>query len=210
MTRLFAGFIANVIALTTRLVTAVQARWIGCGPEPVRRVYFANHASHGDFVLIWTLLPDGLREATRPVAGADYWLKGRLRRFIGRHVFNAVFVDRTRTNKDGNPIETMSAALNEGASLIIFPEGTRNTTAERLLPFKSGLFHLARQNREVEFVPVWIANLNRVLPKGEVLPIPLLCSVSFGPPLKLGEDEDKAEFLERAREALLGLAPKAL
>ena len=38
-----------------------------------QRVYYANHCSHGDFVLIWAALPDALRQHTRPVAGADYW-----------------------------------------------------------------------------------------------------------------------------------------
>ena len=210
MTRLAAEFIANLVALLTRLVTAVQARWISCGPDPVQRVYFANHSSHGDFGLIWTLLPDAIREKTRPVAGADYWLKGSIRRFIGQDVFNAVLIDRDRSGTRGDPVAAMQDALDKGASLILFPEGTRNTTSEQLLPFKSGLFHLAKRKPEIEFVPVWIANLNRVLPKGEILPIPLLCSVSFGTPLKLKDGEDKADFLARARSALLSVAPEAL
>ena len=102
----------------------------------------------------------------------------------------------------------MAGSLDAGTSLILFPEGTRNTTDERLLPFKSGLFHLAGARPQVELVPVWIENLNRVMPKGEFVPIPLLCTVTFGAPLRLQAGEDKAAFLERARAALLAAAPE--
>ena len=207
MTRTLAALVANATILFTRLVTGVQARWVGCGPVPVQRIYYANHASHGDFVLIWTVLPPTLRQKTRPVAGADYWLKGGLRRFIARNVFRSVLIDRERPRANGGPIAAMANALDDGASLIIFPEGTRNITDAPLLPFKSGIHHLASRRPEIELVPVWLANLNRVLPKGEVVPIPLLCSVTFGAPLKLEPDETRAAFLARAEASLSALAP---
>ena len=207
MTRTLAALVANATILFTRLITGVQARWVGCGPVPVQRIYYANHASHGDFVLIWSVLPPTLRQQTRPVAGADYWLTGSLRRFIARNVFRAVLIDRERPRLNGGPIAAMADALDEGASLILFPEGTRNMTDATLLPFKSGLHHLASRRPDIELVPVWLANLNRVLPKGEVVPIPLLCSVTFGAPLKLAPDETRAAFLARAETALHALAP---
>lgn len=207
MTRILAALFADATILLTRLVTAVQARWIGCGPRPVQRIYFANHASHGDFVLIWTVLPPVLREKTRPVAGADYWLKGRFRRFIAGNVFRSVLIDRERPRRDGGPIAVMADALEDGASLILFPEGTRNMTDAPLLPFKSGIHHLASKRPDIELVPVWLANLNRVLPKGEIVPIPLLCTVTFGTPLRLEANETRAAFLARAHAALLSLAP---
>ncbi|WP_420345747.1 lysophospholipid acyltransferase family protein [Pelagibius sp.] len=206
---LCAPLCARIIALITRLVTAVQARWAGCAPLPTQRIYFANHASHGDFVLIWTALPPALRRAARPVAGADYWQAGGLRRFIAHDVFDAVLVDRNRRACGPDPIEPMARALGQGRSLILFPEGTRNTGDAGLLPFKSGLYRLARRYPKVELVPVWLANLNRVLPKGEVLPVPLLCSVTFGTPLKLLAEESKEAFLQRAQAALRALAPAA-
>jgi 1-acyl-sn-glycerol-3-phosphate acyltransferase len=100
----------------------------------------------------------------------------------------------------------MGAVLEQGTSLIIFPEGTRNMTDATLLPFKTGLFHLAAGYPSVELVPVWIDNLNRVLPKGEVVPIPLLCEVRIGAPLHLNDGEDKQAFLDRSRDSLLALA----
>ena len=198
---------AQTITIFARLVTGVRTNWLGCRPEPVQRIYFANHSSHGDFVLIWTSLPGALRAITRPVAGADYWQQSAARRFIGQRVFRAVAIPRGGGTQEAQ--EMMCAAIDGGASLIVFPEGTRNTTEDMLLPFRSGLYWLAKARPAVECVPVWIANISRVLPKGEILPIPLLCTLTFGAPLKVGEAEDKTAFIERARNALLALAPSA-
>ncbi|MDK2123551.1 lysophospholipid acyltransferase family protein [Parachitinimonas caeni] len=203
------ALVATSIVGFARLVTGVRGVWKGCAPNYQQRVYFANHASHGDFVLLWSALPPALRHSTRPVAGSDYWLKSRLRRFIIQDVFRAVLIDRDfQHSGSANPVEVMLTALEYGDSLIIFPEGTRNTTEERLLPFKGGLYKLAEARPDVELVPVWIENLNRVMPKGEAVPIPLLCTVSFGEPIRLAESENRADFLNRAREALLALAPR--
>ena len=205
---MLASLVAFAITSAARLLTGARALWLGCTAQPVQRLYYANHSSHGDFVLLWASLPDELRRTTRPVAGADYWQKGGLRSFLINDVFNGVLVDRDRSNPDHNPLQPMLDALGQGDSLIIFPEGTRNLGDEPLLPFKSGLFHLAKANPQVELIPVWIANLNRVMPKGRALPLPLLCTLSFGAPLERLADEDKAAFLERARNALLELAPE--
>jgi 1-acyl-sn-glycerol-3-phosphate acyltransferase len=199
---------AGLIALFARLVTAVRAEWGTHLPDRRPRVYFANHASHGDFVLIWTVLPPAARRNTRPVAGADYWLRDPIRRFIGERVFRAVLIERQAASRSEDPIQQMTAALDEGSALILFPEGTRNLTDLPLLPFKSGLYRLALARPGVELVPVWIANLNRVMPKGELIPVPILCTVSFGMPVRLRDGEEKTAFLERARAALLALRPR--
>jgi 1-acyl-sn-glycerol-3-phosphate acyltransferase len=199
--------LASAIILFARAATGVRAQWSGCAPQPGRRVYFANHSSHGDFVLVWAVLPPALRWRTRPVAAADYWLSGAVRRYCGERLFRAVLIDRDAQTRREDPVAVMAAAIEAGSSLILFPEGTRNTSGEGLLPFRSGLYHLARRCAGVEWVPVFIDNVNRVMPKGEFLPVPLLCSVTFGAPLRIGADEGKAEFLDRARSALLALSP---
>ncbi|WP_457940276.1 lysophospholipid acyltransferase family protein [Mesorhizobium sp. 10J20-29] len=198
---------AFLVTLFARFVTAVRGVWIGNEPSDRQRVYFANHASHGDFLLVWIVLSPRLRRRTRPVAGADYWLKSPLRRFIGCDVFNAVLIDRNRETRTRDPIEIMREAVDEGSSLILFPEGTRNETKDALQPFKAGLYHLAASRPALELVPVWIENLNRVMPKGEFVPVPLICSVIFGPTIQVAEGEAADAFLDRARAALLALKP---
>lgn len=200
--------VAFAITSAARMVTGARSLWLGTSPQRTQRIYFANHSSHGDFVLLWASLPPPLRQATRPVAGADYWQQGALRRYIINRVFNGVLIDRERKAAEANPLQPMFDALAAGDSLIIFPEGTRNLE-DGLLPFKSGIYHLAQAWPQVELVPVWIANLNRVMPKGRVLPLPLLCTTSFGAPLLLQEGESKESFLARSREALLAMAPEA-
>src|SRR5207253_432912 len=134
------------------------------------------------------------------------WDKGRLRRYIIHQVLHGVLVERSREARSADPIEVIVAALERGDSLIVFPEGTRNTGEDTLLPFKSGLYRVACRRPQVELVPVWMENLGRVLPKGEFIPVPLLCSINFGAPLHVLPGEDKTAFLERARDALLELA----
>jgi len=210
--RFLAAITAAVVMVVARFLTAVRGEWEGCAPAAVQRIYFANHSSHADFVLIWTVLPPLVRPRVRPVAAADCWLEGPIRRFLIREVFAGVLIDRRsrrgvhETSGGADAIDRMTRALDRGDSLILFPEGTRNSTDSDLLPLRSGIYRLARERPAVELVPVWVENLNRVLPKGEFLPVPLLCTVTFGTPMKVGTDAE-SEFLERARLALLALKP---
>ncbi len=186
-----------------RLLTGAQARWYGCPPKAEQRIYFANHQSHADLVMIWAALPQELRSITRPVAARDYWTRGRFREWITTAVFNAVYVDRARTGEQ-DPLEPLVQALDSGDSIILFPEGTRGH-AEEPQPFKAGLYNLALRFPQVVLVPAWIANVQRVMPKGEVVPVPILCSVTFGAPVALQPGEDRHAFLARAREAVIAL-----
>ena len=203
---MISDLLASGFSGAIRALTGARALW-RCSPSSDHRVYYGNHVSHGDFVMIWSALPPALRRQVRPVAGADYWQRDALRRYLIREVFNGVLIERDPALRTSDPMETLCEAVDGGSSLILFPEGTRNQGDEPLLPFKSGLYHLARRRPELEFVPVWIDNLKRVMPKGRFLPLPLLCTATFGTPLRLQADEDKAAFLARSRQALLDLAP---
>lgn len=191
-----------------RAITAVRADWRGIEPVARQRVYYANHTSNADMPMIWSVLPPHIRRQTRPVAAADYWLKNRLRAFAGAEVFRAVLIDRRPEARTEDPLALIIAALDEGASLIIFPEGNRNMTDAPLLPFKAGLYNIGKRKPEIDLVPTWIANLNAILPKGEVIPLPLICTVTFGSPLHVDLDESKDDFLARAAAALVALAPE--
>lgn len=203
--RLLAHITAGAIVIFARGITAVRGVWKGVAPAPTRRVYFANHTSNADFILLWAAIPAQYRRHTRPVAAADYWLKSTFRAFIGRDVVRGVLIDRNPETRTQDPVSQMAEATDAGASLIIFPEGLRNMTDAPLLPFKTGLFHLATTRPELELVPVWIENLNRVMPKGEIIPVPFLCTVTFGAPLEY--NTDKARFLQAAYDAVLALKP---
>ena len=194
-----------LLAFIARLITGTQGHWKGCPPKAEQRIYFANHQSHLDWVLIWAALPHDLRAGTRPIAARDYWTSSRFKAWLTTEVFHAVYVNRARTD-DQDPLEPLAAALNAGDSLVIFPEGTRSNK-EVPQPFKSGLFHLAEQFPGVQLIPAWIDNVQRVMPKGEVVPVPILCTVTFGAPLQLLPNEDKRTFLDRARSAVLDVRP---
>jgi 1-acyl-sn-glycerol-3-phosphate acyltransferase len=197
------------LAFVARLVTGAQGHWHGSAPKAEQRIYFANHQSHFDWVLIWAALPADLRAVTRPIAARDYWTSSPLKHWITREIFNAVYVSRHRANpaaggEEEDPLEPLLEALRHGDSLVIFPEGTRGHAAEPA-SFKSGLYALAQAFSDVQLIPTWIDNVQRVMPKGEVVPVPILCAVVFGPPIALGQDEERRAFLDRARAAVIAL-----
>jgi len=205
---------ASLLAAVARGISGVQVQWAGCEPDERQRIYFANHSSHLDFVVLWSALPSEIRAKTRPIAAKDYWEETPLRRYFAKNVFNAVLLERgvmakAKTSEEAhfvgrNLIEEMASALGEENSLILFPEGTRGT-GEKIGPFRSGLYHLAQRRPDVELVPAYLENLNRILPKGEFLPVPMLSLLTFGKPIQVEQGEEKDAFLERAREAVVSL-----
>jgi len=206
--------IASLLAAVARGISGVQVQWAGCEPDERQRIYFANHSSHLDFIVLWSALPPDIRARTRPIAAKDYWEQTPLRLYLAKKVFHAVLLERGATAKSQHPdeahfvgrhvIDQMAEALGSENSLILFPEGTRGT-GERIGPFRSGLYHLALHRPDVELVPAYLENLNRILPKGEFLPVPMLSLLTFGKPVQVEPGEHKDAFLERAREAVASL-----
>jgi 1-acyl-sn-glycerol-3-phosphate acyltransferase len=192
------------LAAIARVLAGSSVRWIACQPDTCQRIYFANHTSHLDALVVWASLPQQVRELTRPVAAKDYWSRGRVRRWLAEEVFDAILIDRTDIKVHQSPVDLMLREAGTTHSLIVFPEGSRSITGE-IGEFKSGLYYLAKKRPDIELVPVHIDNLNRVLPRGEFLPVPLLSCISFGPPLWLERGEAKVDFLDRARRAVLAL-----
>ena len=193
------------IVWLVRLLVGAYPRWIGSTPTASQRIYFENHTSHMDTVVLWAALPAALRANTRPVAAKDYWDRQGIRGAIARDELNVVMIDRNRDDPDADPLQPLRDALEHGFSLIIFPEGTRSAQS---LPnaFKSGLYYLATEFPAVELIPVYIENLHRSMPKGAFLPVPFICTVRFGAPLARGTAEERDSFLQRAREAVVQLA----
>jgi len=204
------AFSANIIAACARGLAGPAVRWVNCRPATRQRVYFANHTSHLDFVVLWSVLPRKLRALTRPVAAKDYWNSG-LKKRIAVNAFHAVLVERSgkmaevdRAFAARNSLEILLEALGTENSLIVFPEGTRGNGLE-VGPFKSGIYHLWSRRPDLQFVPVYLSNLNRILPKGEFLPVPVISRVIFGPPLQLAKGETKESFLGKAHTAVCAL-----
>lgn len=206
-----ADIFAGVIAAAARLISGVQVRWVDSEPDPRQAVYFANHSSHLDFVVLWSSLPAEVRAVTRPVAAQDYWNRG-LRRALVVNIFRAVLVTRHAGRSEGHEppadprlaIEHMLEAMGDTESLILFPEGTRGT-GEEVAAFKSGLYYLCQQRPSLRLIPAYLNNLNRILPKGEFLPVPFISRLTFGPAMALEAGESKPAFLARAREAVCRL-----
>ena len=195
--------IEELLCWLIKLFTGANAQW---APESYhlgegQRVYYANHSSHLDFLILWACLPKALRRNTRPVAARDYWAKSALRLWVAQNIFRAILIERTHVSRSNNPIEQLKGALGQGDSLIIFPEGTRGS-GEAIGTFKSGLYHLAKHCPQAHYIPVYLENLNRVLPKGEFIPLPLICSVIFGAPLPAVAERTKEDFLNEAKVAL--------
>ena len=199
---------AGIIAACARALAGPSVRWLGCQLEARQRVYFANHTSHLDFVVLWSVLPRKFRALTRPVAAKDYWSSG-IRKRVAVNAFHAVLVERKSGEVDRiaaarHTMDMLLEALGKEHSLIVFPEGTRGNGRE-IGPFKSGIYYLWSKRPDVQFVPVYLSNLNRILPKGEILPVPVISRVIFGAPLELNADETKESFLKKAHAAVCAL-----
>lgn len=193
-----------LLVMLSKMISGANGRWLGCQPDARQRIYFANHTSNLDALVLWAILPPEVRALTRPVAARDYWMAGRLRRHVAEQVLHAILIERRKPTAHDHPIIQILRAMGESNSIILFPEGGRFSGPDPM-PFKSGLYHLARKRPDVELVPVLIENLNRILPKGEFLPVPLLGSVTFGAPIQVMTGESKPAFLERAREDVMRL-----
>jgi 1-acyl-sn-glycerol-3-phosphate acyltransferase len=195
------NFTRNFLAVTARILSGASVRWIDSQPDTCQRVYFANHTSHLDPIVIWSALPQAVRMITRPVAAKDYWTKGPVRRYFANQLFNAILIDREEIKVHQSPVDLIIREIGHTYSLILFPEGGRSAGLE-IGEFKSGLYYLCKKRPDLELIPVHVDNMNRILPRGEVLPVPLLSCITFGPPLWLEAGEAKVDFLTRAREAV--------
>jgi 1-acyl-sn-glycerol-3-phosphate acyltransferase len=189
-----------LLTVGARILSGASVRWIDCQPDTCQRIYFANHTSHLDMVLVWSSLPTPVRKLTRPVAAKDYWDRGAVRRYIAK-TFDAILVDRKEIKVHQSPVDMMLREIGTTHSLILFPEGGRSA-GDEVGEFKSGLYYLSKKRPDLELVPVHIDNMNRILPRGEFLPVPLLSCITFGPPMWLETGESKVDFLKRAREAV--------
>ncbi|MDR0328538.1 MAG: 1-acyl-sn-glycerol-3-phosphate acyltransferase [Planctomycetaceae bacterium] len=203
--KFFNAFAKKTLITLARIVSGSTVLWYESQPDDsCQRVYFANHTSHLDALVIWAALPASVREKTRMVAAQDYWGAGPIRRYISKSMLNAVLIERENVSFKNTPIKVMTEEMKDVYSLILFPEGGRSQDGT-LGEFKSGLYYLCRRRPDLELIPIYLNNLNSILPRGKRLPVPMLSRVIFGPPMWLEMDERKESFLERTRNAVLKL-----
>ena len=194
------AIVERLLIFLTRICTGILV--YGAPPQTGARVYFANHASHLDLMVILSAFPQRLRGRLHPVAARDYWEKTWLRRYLARRVLHCVFLDRRNAVQASQALRQLARMLREGESILIFPEGTRGDGTQ-IGRFHAGLHHLLRQAPEVPLTPVYLGGLSRTLPKGEFVPAPNMSTIQFGEDLHWQEGESKEDFLARCRESLL-------
>ena len=193
---------ADILAMLVRIATGVRVVGEVEGWTGKSCVFFANHGSNLDALVIWAALPREIRESTSPVAARDYWTKNAIRRWISGKIFHAVLLNRKgRPDNRSHPLQGVFDTLEGGRSIIIFPEGTRSPDGT-LNVFKSGIFHIREKFPECTMIPVSLQNLNRILPKGPSMPLPLIGRITVHPPLADMADESRVDFLARARAAV--------
>lgn len=203
--QLFNVFAQKSLIFLARLISGATILWHESQLDnSCQRIFFANHTSHLDALVIWAALPHEVRQKTRMVAAKDYWNAGFIRRYISLSLLNAVLIDRENVSFKKTPVQVMVDEIQNEYSLILFPEGGRSQDGF-LGEFKSGLYYLCKRRPDLELIPIYLNNMNGILPRGETLPVPMLSRVIFGPPMWLEMDERKESFLTRARDAVLKL-----
>lgn len=201
----------DILAGLAKILTGASGVWVNNKPDKKQRIYFANHTSNLDTIIIWSALPASLRSITRPVAAKDYWNQPGIRQHIATKELNVVFVERNKETRTEDPLNPLRTALNEGYSLIIFPEGKRNP---EVIPgeFKAGIYHLKQEYPDVEFIPVYLENVSKTFPRGAFFPLPIICKAFFGKEIDFTltpEDskDTKVNFLNHCRQKVIGLIP---
>lgn len=196
--------IDSLMANLAKLLCGCRARWTEAVGDGESRVYYANHSSHFDALVIWSAFPGAMRKRCRIVAAADYWQATPLRRWLAADVFKAILIDRQNPSRANNPVDKICEALDGGDSVVIFPEGGRGA-GDELQVFRAGLWHVVRRRPGQAFVPIWLENLSRVLPKGEYLPVPILCGLTIGRAVHRAPGQARDAFLQMLRSNLAEL-----
>lgn len=146
-------------------------------------VIVANHNSHLDTMTLMAVIPRKIIHKVRPVAAADYFAKSGWQAKLSRFFINALLIQRKRDKEhpENDPINKMIAALDEGYSLIIFPEGSRGEP-EKMQPLKPGIGLVLSQRPDVKFVPAFMVGMGKAMPKGDSLIVPYNSYLKFGKP----------------------------
>ncbi|UTW64129.1 1-acyl-sn-glycerol-3-phosphate acyltransferase [bacterium SCSIO 12741] len=168
-------------------------------------VFIANHNSHLDTAGLLSGLPFHIARKIRPVIGRDYFDRVPWQEKWSRWLLKAINIPRKKTDrKTGeNPITMMTDALDQGDSLLLFPEGTHGKP-EKMEPFKPGIGRLLTLRPDIPFIPIFIENASMVLPDGSKLPVPHQFSIRLGE-AQLVQSTEVPEVVEEVQNAVMAL-----
>ena len=197
---LFFVFIVRPLAL---IVIGLNIRHRERLPKSGPALIVANHNSHLDTLVLISLFPLRSLPHIRPVAAVDYFLRNRVLAWFALNIIGIVPLQRDIKVSAGDPLAGACAALEQGAILLLFPEGSRGEP-ERLSRFKSCVAHLARRHPTLPVVPIFLHGLGKSLPKGEALLVPFFCDVFVGESLQW--HGDKATWMAKLDSCMQALA----
>lgn len=129
--------------------------------------------------------------------------------FVGWHLRMVhIPVARKKAGNTSRFLDAGAKRIQDGASVTIFPEGTRNRGGSELLPFRSGAFRLAKASGR-PIVPVAIIDSAKVWPPSERLPRAGRITMRLGAPIdpRRFEGDDLDPLARSTREAIEGLMP---
>lgn len=206
-------FIGNLLLYTFHLLVVRPVVFIIAGTNIRRRnlvpegpcIVVANHNSHLDAGILMSLFPLRRLKHIHPVAAADYFGKNAFRRMLAMLLMNGIPIERKAAPGE-DPLEPIVKALDEGESLIFFPEGSRGE-AGVLARFRPGIGKLVKAVPGLLVVPVFMSGPERIWPRGQMVPVPLNSSATVGKPRTFPPDMDAREIADKLRNTVLALAP---
>ncbi len=182
MRQLFLNIIyKGIVPFILKPLTGVKYKHSEVLTEAKQFIIIANHNSHIDTLALMSAMPKHKITEIKPVAASDYFGKNKIRGFLTKAFTNALLIPRSCAlrNKEKNPFAIMMKAINEGQSLIIYPEGSRGK-ANEMQEFKNGIGHVLLKYPHLAYIPTYIENTGHVLPKDRIIPMPFNCKVVFG------------------------------
>lgn len=173
-----------------KLVVGVKFHTAKFLKEEKQFIIVANHNSHLDTMTIMASLPRTIIHKVKPVAAADHFGKTRLKEKLTNYFVNTLQIQRKRDkeNPENDPIHKMIKALDEGHSLIIFPEGTRGEP-EVQQPFKPGVALVLKERPQVKYITAYMKGMGKAMPKDDSLIVPHTSSLIYGQPAQVTQTE---------------------
>ena len=168
-------------------------------------IIVANHNSHLDTMALLASLPSKIIHKVKPVAAADYFGKTKTKERLTKYFVNALLISRKRSTESPNedPINMMIEAIDDGFSLIIFPEGTRGEP-EIQQPLKPGTAYVLKKRPYVKYVPVYMTGIGNAMPKDDALIVPFESTLKYGTPTLI-ESTETRDILKQIETDLMSL-----